>query len=410
MNRKTLAQISVIVFLIVIGLMFSQLPCAAQEQGNNPGDENKPERLITMAAEYPGVEIPFEENVTMNLIFHNKGKSDENVDVWVAEKPEGWETEIKTYKFTVTGIHVPSGESKNLTFEATPGKDVKPGKYEFRIKAQTRDGQFKMAETIVATMKEKEEEKPKESKGVKLSTTYPVLRGPSDANFEFSIEVNSDLDEDTVFDLAAQGPDGWEINFKPAYESKYISSLQIKANQSKNVSVEVKPSAGAQAGQYPVKMQARAGDAKGEIDLMVILTGTYGLEAGTPTGLLSLDAKQGKSANVSIYVKNTGSAPNNDIKFMTFKPENWKVEFKPEKIETLQPGELKQVEVMITPYEEALVGDYSVAVEVQGEKASKTLEFRTSVKASAAWGWIGIGIIVVVIAGLTTLFRWLGRR
>jgi uncharacterized membrane protein len=32
------------------------------------------------------------------------------------------------------------------------------------------------------------------------------------------------------------------------------------------------------------------------------------------------------------------------------------------------------------------------------------------VKASTAWGWIGIGIIIAVIAGLIGLFRKLGRR
>jgi uncharacterized membrane protein len=95
---------------------------------------------------------------------------------------------------------------------------------------------------------------------------------------------------------------------------------------------------------------------------------------------------------------------------MSFKPENWKVEFKPEKIPTLEPNELKQVEVTITPYEEALVGDYSVGLGISTEKASKNLEFRVTVKASSAWGWIGIGIIVLVVLGLTGLFQWLGRR
>jgi uncharacterized membrane protein len=126
--------------------------------------------------------------------------------------------------------------------------------------------------------------------------------------------------------------------------------------------------------------------------------------------LLSLNAKQGKASNVSFYIKNTGSAKNSDIKFLSFKPENWKVEFKPEKIDAIEPGDLKQVEMIVTPYEDALVGDYSVGVKVEGEKAATTLEFRTTVKASAAWGWVGIGIIVFVIAGLFGLFRWLGRR
>mgnify|MGYP000641606141 CR=1 FL=1 len=143
---------------------------------------------------------------------------------------------------------------------------------------------------------------------------------------------------------------------------------------------------------------------------MIILTGTYGIEVGTPDGLLSLDAKQGKPSNVSFYIKNTGSAINNNIKFMSFKPENWKVEFRPEKIDSIEPGGLTQVEMIITPYNDALVGDYSVAVNVEGEKAAKSIEFRATVKASAAWGWVGIGIIVAVIAGLFGLFRWIGRR
>ena len=65
--------------------------------------------------------------------------------------------------------------------------------------------------------------------------------------------------------------------------------------------------------------------------------------------------------------------------------------------------------MIITPNEDALVGDYSVAVKINGEKASKTLEFRVGVKARSL-GWIGIGIIVFVIAGLLALFRKLGRR
>jgi len=113
---------------------------------------------------------------------------------------------------------------------------------------------------------------------------------------------------------------------------------------------------------------------------------------------------------MSIYVKNTGSAANHDIKFLSLKPENWKVEFEPERIELLKPEELKQVEVTITPADEALVGDYSVGISVDGEKASKTMELRTTVRASTAWGWIGIGIIVGVIVGLGGLFTWLGRR
>lgn len=393
-----------ILSLVVLALAVNSGFCSATEK-----DENRPARSITMATEYPGVEVPVEENVSLDIIFHNKGKRDENVTVRVAEKPEGWTAKVKTYRYTVTGVHVPGGEDKTLTFEAEPGKEIQPGKYNFRIEAQTEDGEIKMDQNVLVIVTGAAE-KSDEDRGVKVTTSYPVIRGPSDAAFEFSVEVNSKLDKDAVFDLFANGPKGWDINFKPAYESKYITSLRLKSNQNQSIAVEVKPALMAEAGEYPINVRVSSGDAKGEVKLAVILIGTYNLEVGTPSGLLSLDARQGKPANMSFYVKNTGSAANHNVKFMSFKPENWKVEFTPENIDIIEPGDLKQVEVAITPYEDALVGDYSINVNVEGEKASKIIEFRTTVKASTAWGWIGIGLIVVVIGGLFGIFRWLGRR
>ncbi len=385
--------------------LFAPLALGAEKTDAAP----KPERLILMAAEYPGVISAQGKEVSMDLTFINKGRTDETVDVRVAQTPEGWKTRIKTYRYAVTGVHVPADDKKSLTFEAVPDKELPPGDYTFAVEAQTRDGRFKMAQKINVTLV-REQEALESDQGVKLTTSYPVIRGPSDAAFEFSVEVDSRLDKEAIFDLFAQGPKGWDINFKPAYETKFISSIRLKANQNQTIAVEVKPALNSPAGEYPVSLRVSSGDAKTEANLTVILTGTYALDAGTSSGLLSLEARQGIAANVSFFVKNTGSAVNHDIKFMTFKPENWKVEFKPERIDLIEPNGLKQVEMIITPYEEALVGDYSVGVKVEGEKAAKTLEFRTSVKASGAWGWVGIGIIVAVVAGLFGLFRMLGRR
>jgi len=407
MSRARFRLIFSIVVMVAIGLIVLRWPGGVY--GETKEGEEGPARAISMGAEYPSITVSAGEDVSMDLLIRNTGRSDETVNINIASIPKGWKAKIKTYKFTVSSIFVPGKENKSLTFQAEPDKDIKPGKYDFRIDAQTPDGQFKMVQDIEVTVKEKEKED-KEAKGVKLTTSYPVLRGPSDAKFEFSVDVLNETDKDTVFDLFAQGPEGWDINFKPAYESKYISSLRLKGGQSQAVAVEVKPGANAKAGEYPINVRVSSAEAKGEAQLTINLTGTYGLEAGTASGLLSLEAQPGKPANVSFYVKNTGSAVNNEIKFMSFKPENWKVEFKPEKVTGLEPNGLKQVEMTITPYEEALVGDYSVGVSIEGEKATKSLEFRVTLKASSAWGWIGIGIIVAVIAGLVGVFRWLGRR
>jgi uncharacterized membrane protein len=237
-----------------------------------------------------------------------------------------------------------------------------------------------------------------------------VLKGPTDSKFEFSLEVLNKGEADRTFNVFASGPEKWDMIVKPAYEEKQVSAFLIKAGASQTVAIQTTPSKDSAAGEYPILVRIVSGGQTTEVKLLVALTGTYGLDAATPNGLLSLDAMRGQVATFSFFVKNTGSAPNRNITFDSFKPENWTVEFKPNKIDALQPGDMKQIEVRVTPGAQALVGDYSVGISVTGEKADKTLEMRVTVKSSGAWAWIGIGIILFVIAGLCALFIWLGRR
>ena len=115
------------------------------------------------------------------------------------------------------------------------------------------------------------------------------------------------------------------------------------------MAVQVTPPKDASTGEYPILVRVTSGEKKAEVKLTVALTGIYKLDAGTPTGILSLEAIAGKPANFSFFVKNTGSAVNRNITFSSFKPENWEVTFKPEKIDALEPNALKQVEVTIKP-------------------------------------------------------------
>lgn len=370
--------------------------------------QNLPERGISVSPEYTGVIVSEGEDVSIDLTVANRGRRDENIDLKIISIPKGWKARTKTYNFEVTGVHVKGDESKSLTLRVEPEPDVGPGKYTFGIQAQTEDRQFTSLSKVIVAVKKKKKEK--KSKEISIITSYPVLRGPTDAKFEFSLEVENKFDRDSIFNLSSQGPENWEINFKPAYEEKFISSLRLKANQSQTVAVEVKPHAWQDPGEYPILVRVSSPEAEGEVVLTVVLTGTYKLDAGTANGLLSLSAIRGKEANLSFYVQNTGSAPLNNVQFLSVKPENWKVEFHPEKFEILAPEELKQIEISITPGDQSLVGDYSVGLSAEAGKASKAIELRVTVRASTAWGWIGIGIIVFVVVGLVILFIRLGRR
>lgn len=370
--------------------------------------KNLPPRAISLIPEYTGVIVPLEKYVNMDLTVKNGGRRGEDIDVSVYSLPDGWTAQIKTYSFRVTGVHVPSDDTKTLQFRADPVEKVETGEYEFGIKAMTRDKKLTSMCQIKVTVIREEEEKKVE--GVNLQTSYPVLQGPTDAKFEFSVEVENKTGKENIFNLIPQGPENWEIRFKPAYEDKYFSSLRIKEGQKETMAVEVKPYLYSEPGQYPILVKVNTEGASGEVELMVVLTGTYKIDVGTADGLLSLNAMRGEESIFSFYVVNNGSAKIDNLNFLSFKPENWQVEFNPKNIEMINPNDRKQVEVKITPAEQALVGDYSVVLSVEGAKEPKNLELRVTVKASTVWGWVGIGIIVIVLAGLVFLFIKFGRR
>ncbi|UCF72536.1 MAG: hypothetical protein JSW35_10230 [Deltaproteobacteria bacterium] len=405
MRTKPGKAIFALCFILILCLGTSCISLGlAQEEKEK--EDIRPERGISVAFEYPEVIINRGDDVSVDLIVKNKGKRDENVYLRITSAFPEWDTKIKTYNFSISSVHVPDGEDKHVTFYAEPEKDIKPGTYEFKVDARTEDGQLKVSHQLTITVQEKEKEKGE----IELTTSYPVLRGPSDARFEFSLDVANKTDKEDTFNVTAKGPKDWQINFKPPYEDKYISSLRLKDDESRSLNVEVTPDRLSKAGEYLIPVLISAGESRAEAQLKVIITGTYKLEVGTATELLSLETEKGKPGNISMYVKNSGSAIIHDIEFLSIKPENWKVEFRPEKIEALEPGSLKQVEVSIVPAQEALVGDYAVGLNIGGEKSSDDLELRVTVKASAAWSWIGIGIIVLVIVGLFGLFVSFGRR
>jgi len=399
--NRSRTSLCILLVVLVFCLALPSLILAQEEK-----KDLRPERGIAVFPEFSGVVVPKGESVRMDLILEDKGRTDETIDVKISTIPKGWKATLKGGSYVVSGLYVPAGKTKNLALALEPDKTAGPGTYTFQFDARTADGKFTTSNKLDVTV----QERTAGLEDIQITTSYPVLRGQTDAKFEFSLDIMNKIEADRTFNLAAVGPEKWEINFKPSYEQKQISSFRIKGGTSQSVAVEVTPAKEASPGEYPILVKVTSGEKKAEVRLMVVLTGIYKLDAGTPSGILSLEAMPGKTANLSLFVKNTGSAINRNITFSSFKPENWEVKFNPEKIDALQPDALKQVEVTIKPSQQALVGDYSVGVMVNGEKSDKTVEFRVTVKASTAWGWIAIGIIIFVIAGLSALFIYLGRR
>jgi uncharacterized membrane protein len=251
------------------------------------------------------------------------------------------------------------------------------------------------------------------SGNLKLTTDYPVLNGASGSKFEFKATIANNTGKDNTFALAANAPSNdWNIFFQPAFDTKQISSIAVKNGATSDVNVEVQSPQSAKPGDVPLNMKVNddAGNSA-SVDFKVGIVGSYKLDLTTPSQQLNTNATAGQAKKVQVTVVNNGSAPVQNISLTsTGLPTGWTVTYAPDKLDSIDPGTQRQIEATLMPAPKAIAGDYSITLSATSTQASVNKDFRVTVDTPTIWGWVGIGIVVVVVGGLVWLFQSYSRR
>ena len=66
--------------------------------------------------------------------------------------------------------------------------------------------------------------------------------------------------------------------------------------------------------------------------------------------------------------------------------------------------------VGLAQYKVNLSGDYLLTITANSPEVTKSVEFRVTVATPTIWGWVGFGIVGLVVIGLAIVFFRLGRR
>jgi uncharacterized membrane protein len=248
---------------------------------------------------------------------------------------------------------------------------------------------------------------------IELTTAYTKLEGTAGASFAFDVTLDYQGTEARLFNLSATGPKDWAVYITPSYpQDQMIGDIRLEPGQTSgnriNV-VAVSPS-WAEPGEYQLTVEASSGEIKGTLSLTPVVTARYGMSLTTPDGLLSTKATAGKDSHLTLLVVNTGSAAIENIIFTSNKPTAWTVDFTPQKIDSLSAGGSQAVDVSIMPGAKAIAGDYQVNITAKGDQKTADVSFRVTVETPTVWGWIGVAIIVLVIAGLAFVFIRFSRR
>jgi uncharacterized membrane protein len=303
-------------------------------------------------------------------------------------------------------ITLEPSESRTISLIATPPAGVSAGTYSLLVRATDQSGNELSSLNVTVDIAKST------ALGILLSTSSPSIEGPAGQNFSFTVSVTNQtgLERDIAF--SAMAPADWTVTFKEQYYTTLIRTLHLNSGEKKSLEVTVSPPSNATAGKYDVTIQASSGAYSQSLTLTPVITGTYKLDLSTPDGLLNFNAPQGAVTSVTLVVKNSGSAPLQNLSFTSSNPSGWDITFDPNQVSSIPPGSTVQVSARVKPPADAIPGDYSVYIYANAEPraTSARIDFRVTVIGSVAWGLVGLGIIVVVIAGLIVIFWRLGRR
>jgi uncharacterized membrane protein len=250
---------------------------------------------------------------------------------------------------------------------------------------------------------------------IELTTPYATLQGQSGASFEFEVTLNYMGSETLTFDLSANGPQGWTTYITPSYpKDKMIRDIMLgpESTAGNKIAVYAVPPSWLQPepGDYEITVEAVSGDIRGTLTLIAAITAKYELSLTTSDGRLNTSATAGKDNYFTILVKNTGSSTLENISFSTDKPSAWTIELSPQGIGSLIAGGSQTVEVNIIPGAKAIAGDYEIKITANAEQSTDYVTIRVTVKTPTVWGWVGVVIIVLVVAGLAFVFMRFSRR
>ena len=256
---------------------------------------------------------------------------------------------------------------------------------------------------------------------ITLTCQYPVLSSYAGTYFSYKIDLRYiGGTEPRVFDLRTEVPAGFISSITPGYgEGTEIAAIRLDPQKTyaDTINVTVRPYTwlAPEPGEYDIIVEASSDELSANIELKAIVTAKYDLDVEPSGGLLNTKATAGKDNYFTISILNTGSADLEKVNFsskITGGPSGWSITFEPETIDSLPAGDTREIQVDIKPAEKTIAGDYMLALsaEPESKNAFGSVNIRVTVLTPTIWGWVGVGIVVLVIAGLAFMFMRLGRR
>jgi uncharacterized membrane protein len=348
------------------------------------------------------VQLRAGEETSLPLTIYNYGLKPQRTALTMTGAPADWKPSLEGSGKPANAAFVDYDGRANLTLKFNIPATAKPGEYKFTINAKGEDGESSLPVTVNLA----------EPLAAKLTATpkFPVLKGSPKSNFDFNVAVKNEASADTTVTLRAEAPAGFTTTFKEGYNTQEITSLVIKANESKDLTISVKPGPRAAAGQVPINLTIAGEKTTVQTKLTADISGQPTIAITGQDERLSGEAYAGQEKSIQMIVRNTGTAAARGVSLSATPPSNWKVTFEPKEIAEVPAGEEVKFNALVTPAAQAISGDYVVSMRASGDGISESASYRVSVLTSTLWGVTGLGVIGVALLVLVGAVGRFGRR
>lgn len=390
-----------VVCLVVAGLVLAQAlpgPVVAA-----PGPEPSPGfRGLSLSTPFPNQTVRQGEPVTLTLTIKNYGLPPQVVNLNVAQRAGGWKVSFQGGGRPIGAVSVGTDQESTVSVRLDPPAGARTGTFRFLLTARGQGAQAGLP--LALTFGQVQPAR------MSLQAELPVLRGSGASSFRYRLTLRNESEQDLLVNLDAQSPRGFQVTFTPAFGSQQVTSLPVKAGESRDLDTEVTLPQDVPAGTYNVTVRAAGGQAKADLKLTLEVTGRPDLSITTPEGRLSGRAYAGRETVVKLVVRNRGSAPARNVEVSSFEPTGWKVSFEPSRIAEIQPKKDTEVTATITPPQKAIGGDYMLTLRASAGDASASADYRVTVATSTLSGILGIIVIAAALGVLAVVVSRYGRR
>ena len=357
---------------------------------------------LYLTTDFPAVQIRAGEETTLPLTIYNYGLPPQRTAVTIADKPADWKADVEGSGKPVSAAFVDYDGRASLNLKLNIPATAKAGDYKITIQADGDDAKSSLPISIKLT----------EPLAAKLTATpkFPVLRGSPKSSFDFNVAVKNESGADMTVNLRVDAPGGFTTTFKEGYSTQEITSLSIKANESKDITVAVKPAPRAPAGETPILLAIAGDKASVQAKLALDISGQPAITVTGQDERLSGEATAGQERSIPLVIRNTGSAPARGVSLSATPPSGWKISFDPKEVPEIAAGEEQKVSALVTPSGKAIAGDYMVSVRASGDGVSESANYRVTVTTSTLWGVTGIAVIIAALLVLVGAVGRFGRR